>query len=266
MQYSFMSFSCPQLSFDEMLTLAKRFGYAGIEPRVESQHKHGVEYDAPAAVRKELRRKSAQSGVAIACLATSCCLADLKTAAAALEKMRQAIDLAGDIGARRVRIFGGGLPAGISREQAIEAVAGALRAVAEQAKKRKVIVCLETHDDWCDPSHVAEVMRRVNHPAIGVNWDIMHPVVRKLATMEQAFDTLKPWIRHVHFHDGAMEADKVVLKPVGQGMIDHRCAVRLLRELPYQDFLSGEWIGWEPYEIHLPRELAAMRRLENEPA
>jgi hypothetical protein len=26
--------------------------------------------------------------------------------------------------------------------------------------------------------------------------------------------------------------------------------------------LSGEWINWEPYEVHLPRELAAMHELE----
>ena len=29
-------------------------------------------------------------------------------------------------------------------------------------------------------------------------------------------------------------------------------------------YLSGEWIGWEPYAVHLPRELAAMRAYERE--
>ncbi|MDO9465317.1 MAG: hypothetical protein Q7J67_08480 [bacterium] len=32
----------------------------------------------------------------------------------------------------------------------------------------------------------------------------------------------------------------------------------------YDDFLSGEWINWEPYETHLPRELSTMKRYEQE--
>ena len=43
MKYSFMSFSCPELTLDEMLSMAKEFGYDGIEPRISSNHRHGVE-------------------------------------------------------------------------------------------------------------------------------------------------------------------------------------------------------------------------------
>ena len=32
----------------------------------------------------------------------------------------------------------------------------------------------------------------------------------------------------------------------------------------YQGYLSGEWIGWEPYDVHLPRELATMKGYERE--
>ena len=38
MKFAFMSFSCPTLSLDAMLDLARRLGYAGVEPRVESRH------------------------------------------------------------------------------------------------------------------------------------------------------------------------------------------------------------------------------------
>jgi hypothetical protein len=42
--------------------------------------------------------------------------------------------------------------------------------------------------------------------------------------------------------------------------------VQLLRAAGYDGYLSGEWIDWEPCEVHLPRELATMRVYENEPA
>ena len=39
-------------------------------------------------------------------------------------------------------------------------------------------------------------------------------------------------------------------------------AVELLASAGFTGYLSGEWIDWEPYDVHLPRELAAMKGLE----
>ncbi|MCL4506774.1 MAG: sugar phosphate isomerase/epimerase [Chloroflexi bacterium] len=263
LKYAFMSFSCPQASLDDMLAMASRYGYDGIEPRVDAGHAHGIEPNMPAALRREIRHKIAQSGIPICCVATSCQYADPAATAAQLDLTRRCLDLAADIGAPRLRVFGGRLPAGISREQAIDTVARSLAEVAAYALERHVVICVETHDDWCDPRHMAEVMRRVDHPAIAVNWDIMHPVRQAGSTMDAAYQTLSPWIRHVHFHDGMLRLDDVELKPVGSGEIDHRRAVELLQQAGYDGYLSGEWIGWEPPEVHLPRELATMKSYES---
>ncbi|MBC8077976.1 MAG: sugar phosphate isomerase/epimerase, partial [Chloroflexales bacterium] len=123
-------------------------------------------------------------------------------------------------------------------------------------------LCFETHDDWTDPQHVAAIMRAVDQSAIGVNWDYQHTTRVAGATVDEAFATLQPWLRHVHFHDGENRADKPVFLPVGQGDYDNRRVVELLLGAGYDGYISGEWIDWEPYEVHLPRELAAMRQLE----
>ncbi len=93
-----------------------------------------------------------------------------------VEETLRSIDLAGDLGAPVVRVFGGRIPEGVSRRQAIEGVAAALRTIGDQAAARAVTVCLETHDDWCDPDHVAEAVRQAEHNAIAVNWDVLHGV------------------------------------------------------------------------------------------
>ena len=258
-----MTFSCPELSLDEALSAAKRYGYDGIEPRIVSGHKHGVELDADAAKRKEIKQKAADSGIALCCVATSCSYADPATSSANADETLRCIDLAADVGSPRLRVFGGVIPEGVTRAQATDLLVESLRSVADHAGERGVTVCMETHDHWCDPAHLAEVMRQVNHPAIAVNWDIMHPVRAAGATMDCAFETLKPWIRHIHFHDGAAGAGGE-LKPCGEGIVDHRRAVELLLTIPYDGYLSGEWIGWEPWETHLPRELAIMKKYEAE--
>ncbi|MGQ9629402.1 MAG: sugar phosphate isomerase/epimerase family protein [bacterium] len=264
MKYAFMSFSCPQLNLDEMLSLAKRFGYDGIEPRLGSGHKHGVELDASASKRGEIKRKAIDRGIVLCCVATSCRYADPKTAKEQVEETLRCIDLAADVGSSRLRVFGGAIPEGVGRETAIDLVSESLRSVADHAMRRGVTVCMETHDDWCDPDHVAEVMRRVNHSAIAVNWDVMHPVRRAGSTMDRAFQALKPWIKHVHIHDGLKSADRVEYRPMGEGEIDIERAIKLLKSAEYDGYLSGEWIDWEPYEIHLPRELAVMKRYDRE--
>ncbi len=258
-----MSFSCPQASLDEILALAKRFGYEGIEPRTAAKHKHGVELEADADARRLIRKKVAESGVSLCCIATSCRYADPRTSEQNVAETLRYIDLAADTGAPKLRVFGGPLSEEISRKEAIALLSNSLRSVADHAARRKVTVCVETHDDWCDPAHLEKVMKRVDHPAIMVNWDSMHPVRRTGSTMNKAFQILRPWIRHVHFHDGLARMDKCVFKPLGEGDFDYRRVVELLKSAGYKDYLSGEWIDWEPYEVHLPRELAVMKRYEH---
>jgi sugar phosphate isomerase/epimerase len=264
-KYAFMTFSCPTLALADVLALARRFGYDGIEPRIGESHRHGVELDAGAAQRAEFKRAAAEARVAICCVATSLRYSDPQDTRRRIAETRQAIDLAADIGAPAIRVFGGQLAAGLRRYEAIRLVADSLRSAADHARERGVTVCLETHDDWCDPAHVAEVMRRVNHPAVAVNWDFMHPGRGPGATVEESFNLLKPWIRHVHFHDGTDRGGELKLTPIGTGEVNVRRAVELLEDAGYQGYLSGEWINWEPAEIHLPRELAAIKGFQRAP-
>lgn len=263
MNYAFMSFSCPDLSLESMLALAKRLGYEGIEPRIQSGHKHGLELNTPAGLRARAKEMAAEAGVALCCIATSCKYADPETSEQNKEDTLQAIDLAAGVGAPVIRVFGGKIPEESAKPKAMGRIVEALTSVADHAKERGVTVCMETHDSWCDPSDVAQIMKSVNHPNIAVNWDIMHPVRVGGATMDQAFEALQPWIRHVHFHDGTMPPE-MQLCPIGQGAIDHKRAVELLKKDGYTGYLSGEWINWIHYDIHLPSELATMRAYEEE--
>ena len=209
-----------------------------------------------------MRNLIAGSGVAVCCVATGCRYADPAAAGKHVADTHTYIDLAADVGCTRLRVFGGPLPKDMERERAVEQVADSLRSVADHAQQRGVTLCFETHDAWTEPTHVADVMQRVNHPAVAVNWDIMHPILFGKSTMDDAFETLRPWIRHVHVHDGVLEEGKLILEPIGEGAIDHRRAIELLTAMKYDGYLSGEWINWQPPADHLPRELAALKDYE----
>jgi sugar phosphate isomerase/epimerase len=265
MRYSFMTFSCPDLGLRETLDLARRLGYDGIEPRTDAKHAHGVEIDASPARRTEARRLVTGSGIRLACIATSLRYADTVDPKAARERVDETlryIELARNLGCPRLRVFGGQIPEGISREAATEAVVGCLKKIADRSAGSGVTLCVETHDDWCNPAHLARVMELVDSPSVAVNWDIMHPVVTGGVSMEEAWRLVGRWVRHVHAHDGEKTDGKIVLQPIGTGRVDHAAALKLLAAAGYDGFVSGEWIEWEPYETHLPRELAALKSIE----
>lgn len=267
MKYSFMTFSCPELGFEEVIALARRLGYDGVEPRIEEGHRHRIELDAPAERLAAARRHAEGEGISLSCIATSRRYADPATQTQEVELTRRCIDLAAAVGSPCLRVFGGILAPGLTREAAVDLVAAALGAVADHAQGAGVTVCMETHDDWCDPRHVAAVMERVGHPAVAVNWDVAHPVNRAGFSIPDSYQALSRWVRHCHIHDLTPRgADgKQELCWIGEGVVDHREAIRLLHAGGYRGHLSGEWINRKPgYEEHLPRELATMRRYEEE--
>lgn len=261
MRYAFMSFSCPQLSLTESLALARRLGYDGFEPRVAGGHQHGIELSLDAEGRRNVRRQSEAHGVALACLSSGCHYADPANLAENVTQTLALIDLAADVGAPCLRVFGGKIGAELDRVGATAQVVEALQRVAPRARQRGVTLCMETHDDWCHADDLARVMQGVNDPVLGVTWDMMHPVRTGGQTMEHAFRTLKPWIRHVHIHDGLLDQSAIVFRPLGQGQFDLKTFFRCLHEVSYGGYLSGEWIGCEQI-INLGDELTIMRELE----
>jgi len=267
LKYAFMTASCPDLEFAEVLALARQDRYDGIELRVSNDHKHGVEFTSSLEERKIAKQDAADAGVALCCVATSCRFADPETVAAALADTHLAIDLAGDLEAPCVRIFGGVIGTGLSRDEAVDSVVRAMNDLKEHAGDRGVRLGLETHDDWCDPAHLVRVVQEVDHDAVGINWDLMHPVMTADQTIDEAFEAVKPWLVHVHFHDGYWEGEgknKRVMAPMGEGVIDHRRALQLLHSINYDGFVSGEWIRWKPHSEYLAQELETLKSYEAE--
>ena len=136
------------------------------------------------------------------------------------------MDLASDLGAPRVRVFGNNFPTEVPREQTIAQVAGALKTLCEYGAEKGVKPCLELHGefDWQACRAVAE---QVDHENFGLIWNSVPQDVVD-GSLKQALDTVWPWLDHVHMHDLA-----------GQGY-PYRELFRLLHEKGYEGYMSAE--------------------------
>ena len=67
---SFMSWLKPDAQLPELVDLAARYGYHGIEPRVGAGHSHGIELSTAAESLWDVRRAFEDSSLELSCLAT----------------------------------------------------------------------------------------------------------------------------------------------------------------------------------------------------
>ncbi|MCM8830370.1 MAG: sugar phosphate isomerase/epimerase, partial [Candidatus Omnitrophica bacterium] len=206
MKFAFMSFTTPDKTLKETIDIAKKYGYDGIEPRAQLGHSHGIELEATVEERKEIKRVFEGEGIECACIATSIMYCSIKEEKREkeIELTKRFVDLAVDIGCKRIRVFGGTPETPISYEEAIKIVAEALSKVNAYAEKNKVYICLETHDFFSRADIAAAPVKMINSPYIKINWDIMHPFT-KMMTIEEAFTELKGLIEHCHIHDGTYD-------------------------------------------------------------
>lgn len=262
MKFAFTSLSLPQASLADLFNAALSYGYDSVELRLDKQHGHGVELATGSGQRASLRRQIKTSGSSVVCLSSSVRLADSANIDANLELGRESITLAGDLGVKLIRVFGGAVPDDVSRNASQACVVNALKTLGDFAVERDVTVCLETHDDWASPQRLASVMSEVQHANVGILWDVWHTGRAGGKGLAESHQILSPWIRHVHVHDGKLRLDRLEFSPMGEGDIDHRELLVLLTAQGYDGTLSGEWIGWEPGNIHLPRERRRLAHYE----
>jgi sugar phosphate isomerase/epimerase len=264
MKLSFMTWACPNWDLNQIITGAIRYDYEGVEPRVECDQKHGIELGITKKRRKEIRSQFADCGIEISCLATSrtYASADAAEREKSVELTRPYVDLAADVGCKHLRVFGGDFPASVGRADAHKYVAECLRQCGEHAATRKAYVCLETHDAFSRAEHAVETLRLAEHPNVAICWDFMHPF-RAGNSFAEAFELVKPFVRHCHLHDGHLPegpSGPVSLARMGEGDIPHDEGVRLLTGIGFEGHLSGEWIDFLPPDEILPHDSRVLRQ------
>ena len=240
-----MTSVCPDWTVEEIIRGMKRHGYQGLEPRVEWNHRAGIELELSPDERRKLREMFEDEGLRICCISTGVRMAvpDRAERQGQIDSLHRYIDLASDLGAGLVRTFGGPRARDMELRGVVNYVADGYREVLPHAEERGVTVLMETHDDWSCSNRVREVVETVGHPNLRALWDIMHPA-RMLERPEETFNTIGEHTGHVHVHDGKYSEDKshIALCPLGEGDIDHATPIRLLEEAGFDGYLSVEVI------------------------
>ena len=180
---SFSTLACPDWSWTQTAEGAARYGYDGVEVRMVAG-----DTDLPArpefapGCRATSRRIFNDLGLQICGLASSVRFDDPDpiTRAAQLDLGRRYVELAAELGAGFVRVFGDVLPEGITAQtegQVLGPMAEGLNRLGEFARQTTtdVRIVLETHGDFSETRLLSRLFDRVVDPGVGILWDTHHP-------------------------------------------------------------------------------------------
>ncbi len=261
---AFSTLGCPDWSLDEVIAATHSYGYDGVELRLLDGEI--ITPELSQSERKRVRTAFTEAGVPICCLDSSIRVATGVEPEQVAAEIRAFLELAAELGAPMIRVFGGEWPAGWAEEQVFAATAALLNSVAPDAERLGVAVVLETHDSLSSSHTVAEVLRRVPSHAIGALWDTHHPY-RMGEEPDQVIDALGDRILHFHVKDARRnEAARTGwdLLLLGEGEVPVRDSLTTLLRRGYTGWVAVEWEKkWHPTiedpEIAFPQHAKLLR-------
>jgi sugar phosphate isomerase/epimerase len=266
---AFSTLACPRWSLERVVEAASQYGYEGVEVRLIDGETIAPDIDP--AERRRVRTLLHGAGLPVVAVDSSIRLAGADPERAVAD-LRAFLDLAAEWESPLVRVFGGELPAGQAPDAALDAMARPLATVVPDAERRGIAIGVETHDAFSSARAVASLLSRVDSPAVGALWDVLH-TCRMGETPDQVTDLLGERILHVHVKDGRGEtgAASWELVLLGEGDVPVAGILRALRAHGYRGWLTVEWEKkWHPEiaepEVALPQHAEAMTRLLAESA
>ena len=272
MKISFSTLSCPSWSMQTVIEQAYTLGYDGIELRfIENSDRLWELPSFHGTGLKETRDRLAATGLVIPCVDTSCFFHYIEESQRrqSLEMGRSMVDLAAELHAPGIRVFGDRVQPGANFPSTAAWIADGIHQLAELARPAGVDVWLESHGDFAPAAATMSVLHAANCANTGVIWDPLNAYSEFAEEPGEAWPLIAGAVRHVHIKDARRIDGAPPSQPwdpvlIGEGDFPARALVALLRENSYQRFISLEWEKrWHPHipdpEIALPHFIRWMR-------
>ena len=250
MRVSFSTLACPDWTMPQIIAMATDEGYDGIELRFV----HGEDslWKLPAFSGKELastKRALADQALTISCLDTSCRFhaPDVAERGYWIEEGKRMADLAAELGAPGLRVFGDTIQPGADRSSTQGWIADSIRELAEITAARGVEIWIENHGDFAGSAETAAILKQAASASVGVVWDPANSFATTRERPGEGAARLGNAIRHVHIKDLRRDGERVKYVLAGEGDFPLPELKAALQVLHYDRFMSFEWEKkWHP--------------------
>jgi fatty-acyl-CoA synthase len=242
MKIAFSTLGCPDFDWTDIYSMAKDFGFKGIEMR-------GLGGDIFSLRAKPFTQENIQKtkaklrkmGLEISCLSSGCALKYEEKLEESIAELHSYIDLAAELGTSFVRVLADekAYPDGEVDDSKIEA---AIMRLVPYAEEKNVTLLIETNGVYADTARLRTLLDGIPSDNVAALWDIHHPYRFMGETPNETLQNLGAYIKYTHIKDSAMEDGKLVYKMMGEGDLPVDDVMSVLSSINYEGFVSLEWL------------------------
>jgi sugar phosphate isomerase/epimerase len=278
MKLTVMTLGCPDWDLETILRNVKSYGYAGIDFRGLADTLDITKLPAFTTDLAATARRIQDAGLEVSGISSSLTVCNPEKRADNLEEARRTVPVALGLGAKNVRVFGGGPADTLGHEAAAKIGVECMQQVLDIPGARQLSWNFETHDQWISSRHIKLLLDAIADPAFGALWDMGHPL-RVLGEAPAAtMAALGPRLRYTHVKDAVHAANHPLaltekdgqktwryVEP-GAGELQLAEGIKLLRQAGYDGWLCFEhekrWIKDLPEpEVIFPQFIAWARKV-----
>lgn len=254
LKLSFSTLGCPDWTFEKIAGFAMEHDYSGIEVR-------GIQRQMDLTKCKEFSAENISATLKLM-KDKELRFVDLGSSSEMhhddpgerqkhLDEAKRFIELAEKLNCPYVRVFPNKLPKE-DRNKTIDVIVSGLKEAGDYANGTSVTVLMETHGDVVESAVLKQIMDAVNHPKVGLVWDISNMWTVTKEPPAQVYSFLKKYIYHTHIKDAALSDKGPQYKLMGKGEVPIFEAIDILHKDGYKGYYSFEWEKlWHP-EIDEP--------------
>ena len=248
---SFSTLGCPDWSFESILDFAVNNNYNGIELRGIKRELDLLkcpEFNSRENIQST-RKRIEDKNLKIVDLGSSAQMHHPKGLKRDknMDEAKRFIELAQQLHCPYIRVFPNIFPKGPERDEITHNIVTALQELGNAAKDTGVKVLMETHGELVQSTDIEKIMQSVNHPDVGLVWDVINMWSVTKEPPAQVYTRLKKYIHHTHIKDLMLNNGKEEYVLLGKGNTPIFEAIDLLAKNGYKGYFSFEWEKlWHP--------------------
>lgn len=242
MKLAFSTLGCPDFDWSDIYSMAKDFGFSGIEMRGLGDNIFSV--NAPPFREDKVDETVAglqKRRLELCCLSSGCALKYADRADAACAELQSYINLAARLHTPYIRVLA---DEHADQDGPVEdaVVLASLRRLLPYAEEKGVTLLVETNGVYADTARLRSLLDQLESDNIGALWDIHHPYRFQDERPGETVQNLGAYIKYTHIKDSVMEDGKVSYRLIGEGDLPIEEAMLALRSINYEGYVSLEWV------------------------
>jgi len=225
-----------RMKYEDFIEEAYRIGLDGVELTLYWLPSKDASYF------RKLKRLSLYRGLPISCagISTNFCNPNISERKKAVEAVKEGLEIAHELGAPCLRIFGGYVPEGYTDAEAIKWIIESISSCIECAEENGVVIAMENHGGITSKADdVIKIVKGVDSPWFRVNLDLGN---YRESTYDEIAKTV-PYAVHTHAKVSVARG----------GKIDYQRVKEILKSGGYNGFLSIEYEEKEDSKVGVPK-------------